>query len=393
MPQFLKNIGDLFSNKPTTYDPTKEALFAQALAQSQQPAARDDWGQSIGGLAQALLGSRGLKQQGQARQRQETEAADLATQDQLAKDAEFARVLTSQGIPGVTPENASVYRDNKNVTDEALRRSSPAEEPVPKTIKGADGRNYWQNGPNQGQLVLPDVQAPEPDRPTIAQDGRQYYQDTGEPVLPNVERPEAQPRTIKGADGKNYWLDGPNEGQQVLPNVNAPAEAVDDGPDVSGETGLRKEFASASGTFEDVRNSYDRVQASTKDPSAAGDLALIFNYMKMLDPASVVRESEFATAANAGSVPDRIRGQYNRVLRGERLAEAQRADFVHQSGVLFDSASERQDGLETYFSELATQYGFDPSRVVREYGGRQGQGGEGDLSAVSDGDLLKMLGQ
>ena len=99
MPQFLKNIGDLFSNKPTTYDPTKEAMFAQALAQSQQPAARDDWGQSVGGLVQALLGSRGLKQQGQARQRKETEAADFEAQQRTDQDAALAQVLTSQGHP------------------------------------------------------------------------------------------------------------------------------------------------------------------------------------------------------------------------------------------------------------------------------------------------------
>ena len=143
MPQFLNKIGDklgqFLSPGQGAYDPTKEALFAQALAQSQQPAARDDWGQSIGGLAQALLGSRGLKQQGQARQRQETEAADLATQDQLAKDAEFARVLTDQGIQGVTPENASMYRDNKNVTDEALRRSRPAEPVKPDHARDMNG--------------------------------------------------------------------------------------------------------------------------------------------------------------------------------------------------------------------------------------------------------------
>ena len=38
-------------------------------------------------------------------------------------------------------------------------------------------------------------------------------------------------------------------------------------------------------------------------PDAAGDMALIFSYMKMLDPNSTVREGEYATAQDAGSIP------------------------------------------------------------------------------------------
>jgi len=39
----------------------------------------------------------------------------------------------------------------------------------------------------------------------------------------------------------------------------------------------------------------------------------------MLDPGSVVRESEFATAQNAAGVPDQVRNMYNKVLSGTRL--------------------------------------------------------------------------
>ena len=91
---------------------------------------------------------------------------------------------------------------------------------------------------------------------------------------------------------------------------------------------LRGEFINQSKVFVSVRDAYNRVEASAKDPSPAGDLSMIFNYMKILDPGSVVRESEFATAANSGSVPQRIRAQYNKVVAGERLDKNMRADFL-----------------------------------------------------------------
>ena len=41
------------------------------------------------------------------------------------------------------------------------------------------------------------------------------------------------------------------------------------------------------------------IQIASRDNSGQGDLSMIFAFMKMLDPTSVVREGEFATAANA----------------------------------------------------------------------------------------------
>lgn len=127
---------------------------------------------------------------------------------------------------------------------------------------------------------------------------------------------------------------------------------------------LRGEFVDLSKTFRDVRDSFARVEESAKEPSAAGDIALIFNYMKMLDPASVVRESEFATAQNAAGVPDRIRVQYNKILRGEKLAENTRADFVKRAKQLFSRQNKQHEKRKQTFTGLADRFGLDPQNVV-----------------------------
>lgn len=130
------------------------------------------------------------------------------------------------------------------------------------------------------------------------------------------------------------------------------------------EEKLRKEYIAQNKDFQSVGDAYGRISAAGKDPSAAGDLALIFNYMKMLDPGSVVRESEFATAKNAGSVDERVRATYNNVLRGEKLSPEQRADFIERAGKLYVSAQDGYNLSRTAYSDLATKYKVNPERVI-----------------------------
>lgn len=130
---------------------------------------------------------------------------------------------------------------------------------------------------------------------------------------------------------------------------------------------LRKEFIGQSKEYVTVRDSYKRIEAAAEDPSAAGDLALIFNYMKVLDPGSVVRESEFATAQNAAGVPERIRAQYNRILNGERLSPETRADFVSRAGKLYDSMEKNHMKLRDEYDRISRGLGVEPSNVVIDY--------------------------
>src|SRR5690606_15297239 len=101
--------------------------------------------------------------------------------------------------------------------------------------------------------------------------------------------------------------------------------------DVEGK--LRGEYQGQQGYKDYVQQeqAYQRVLDSAKDPSPAGDLALIFNYMKVLDPGSVVRESEFATAAASGSFGDRIQAATDQIISGKRLSPEQRLDFLQRA--------------------------------------------------------------
>ena len=130
---------------------------------------------------------------------------------------------------------------------------------------------------------------------------------------------------------------------------------------------LRDEFRTSSKEYIDVRDSYGRIQESAKSPSAAGDLALIFNYMKMLDPGSTVREGEFATAQNSASVPDRVRAMYNKTISGERLADNVRTDFVSRATMLFKKQEQNHSKLKSEYSRLAKLEQIKPDVVIVDF--------------------------
>lgn len=124
---------------------------------------------------------------------------------------------------------------------------------------------------------------------------------------------------------------------------------------------IRNRYDKKINAFEKVRDAYSRIQASAESPDAAGDMALIFNYMKMLDPGSTVMEGEFRTAAGAASVPERLKGVYNRVLSGENLTPKQRAEFVGRAGKLMTTARAQKVKDEGDAIALGAQYGVTES--------------------------------
>jgi hypothetical protein len=134
---------------------------------------------------------------------------------------------------------------------------------------------------------------------------------------------------------------------------------VDKRPEAEGK--MRREYSDQTKVYQDVKASYGRVLASRED--AAGDLALIFNYMKMLDPGSVVREGEFATAQNAAGVPDRIWNLYNKTITGERLSGDQRKMFAKQAESLYKQALKDENTVRSGIERIAKGYGLNVANI------------------------------
>jgi hypothetical protein len=127
------------------------------------------------------------------------------------------------------------------------------------------------------------------------------------------------------------------------------------------ETKFRKEYNDQTKPYQEVKSAYGRVLSS--EDTAVGDLSLIFGYMKMLDPGSVVREGEFATAQNAAGVPERITNIYNKVATGQRLSPSQRESFKGQAKGLYSSALEGEKTVRTGLERISKGYGLNPANI------------------------------
>lgn len=117
-------------------------------------------------------------------------------------------------------------------------------------------------------------------------------------------------------------------------------------------------------TYKDVRNAYERVRASAAQDNGQGDIGLIYGYMKMLDPGSVVREGEFATAENSAGIPTALQNMYNKAISGERLSPEQRQQFAQSAESLYNETAQNLDQTNNQYQSFATQYGVDPSRLL-----------------------------
>lgn len=171
--------------------------------------------------------------------------------------------------------------------------------------------------------------------------------------------------------GKLTVIDEPPEGFEAAggrlqPIAGGPQDPAAGGNAITNERNLRGEFQRDTSAYRDARQGLAKVQAAANDSSGASDVALIFGFMKTLDPTSTVREGEFATAQNTGSVPERILSAYNRAIAGDRLTDTQRDEFVRSAVSQFSTYEQGYQRRLQEYEGMASRYGLDPANIVGE---------------------------
>lgn len=116
-----------------------------------------------------------------------------------------------------------------------------------------------------------------------------------------------------------------------------------------------------------VRDSYRRIVNSSKLGSGFGDLAMIFSFMKVLDPGSTVREGEFANAQQAMGQLQKAYNVPKQWWTGTRLTPAGRAGLLKAAESFHDAQKSTYDATVKRYKKTATKYGVDPSDVITEY--------------------------
>lgn len=173
-----------------------------------------------------------------------------------------------------------------------------------------------------------------------------------------------------GLPDNHMWQKDPATGQMKAVKIPGLEGVLDIKPDIEGEQKLRKEFSDQTKEFRDVNRAFGRIKASVENPSPAGDLSLIFNFMKMLDPGSVVRESEFRTAATARPLIERAGLTWDSVKtiwKGNKLTPKPRIDFMNRANKLFIAQRQIAEESKKAYDDLATEYGFKPERITATF--------------------------
>jgi hypothetical protein len=127
--------------------------------------------------------------------------------------------------------------------------------------------------------------------------------------------------------------------------------------------------------FVTIRDNYKRMSDMAKLDSGQGDLSIIFAYMKVLDPTSVVREQEYNNAAEAiGKLPQlaNIPRQWK---SGQKLTPAGRQGFLAAAQKLYEGKKTQYDRAITMWRGQAEAAGIKPELVLRDYTAPAGTGG------------------
>jgi len=184
-------------------------------------------------------------------------------------------------------------------------------------------------------------------------------------------KPEAVPAAIKeyqfavGQGYKGTFQDF----QLAQKSAGAPRTIVDMTGGQKGfdnEMGLKKAFSQEPvyKAYGEMQSAYGQITDSLKAKSPAGDLAAATKFMKLLDPGSVVRESELGMAMAASGALDRAKNYAQMRISGTKLTEDQRKDFEKLSTDLFSTATGAYNQKRGEFEQMGADYGLNANRAL-----------------------------
>jgi hypothetical protein len=155
-----------------------------------------------------------------------------------------------------------------------------------------------------------------------------------------------------------------NRATEGIAAAAATAKAAEAGmPDFGDENGLRTQYLGQAKTFQDVKQATDRVKALSPDLNPPEQMALIFSVMKMLDPSSTVRETEYANAQNTTGAMGSMWNYYNKMKDGEFLNDAQVKQFRDLVNNQYQAAETSYGQTLDQYRGLAQRYRMDPAII------------------------------
>ena len=134
------------------------------------------------------------------------------------------------------------------------------------------------------------------------------------------------------------------------------------------EADLRKEYTAASKGYQDTRVFYSQLlgaaaEAAKPGSGASGDTALITLFRKVLDPTSVVRETEFAQTAQGGGLLQNMEASVAGFATGQKLTPQQRQDILNTAKQFVEAANAYERSRRANLDYIVNSAGLDAKAV------------------------------
>jgi hypothetical protein len=104
--------------------------------------------------------------------------------------------------------------------------------------------------------------------------------------------------------------------------------------------------------------------ALSANDTSQGDLAVLYAFATVMDPDSVVRESEQDMAKSTASRFEQLKTQYNMGAKGARLPDGVRPGLQEQIRANTKVISQFYGQQRGFYADLAKRNGFDPHEIV-----------------------------
>jgi len=143
-------------------------------------------------------------------------------------------------------------------------------------------------------------------------------------------------------------------------NVKVPVDMTSGQKGFENEMSLSKSFKAEPiyKDYSDMQSAFGQVVSSLSAGTPIGDVAGATKIMKLLDPGSVVRESELAIAMAASGRMDRLNNYFNNMMTGQKLTPTQREDFKALSNELYAAAGDAYNKKRDEYKGFGNAYGF-----------------------------------
>ncbi len=142
------------------------------------------------------------------------------------------------------------------------------------------------------------------------------------------------------------------------------------------EDKMRAEYLKSAAPFINVRDAFRKIQVIKAN--SIGDIALISEFQKLIDPGGVVRETDVKMIAGATSILESAKQYLNKLGDGETLPQGLRDKIKEQATILMKASERYEKEARTGITRIGKERGLDTSKLFYDPSGNLANAAENE---------------